>query len=200
MADVVAGLAPLLHHHRLEVRPSVRLQVIADPPRLRQIVEHLVENAVKYAPPDVKLGLDYWGRQEASTHMEKKGPSEPGHNSASELLGDWRAAERDTVAAQGAASVAELALAAALAAEDAASETDEAAKLATEAAIRARAAVEHARRAANQAAEAAHMALAAAEGDRVRADQALAKAERAETDARDRFHEAEKKQFPKKGD
>ena len=59
VADVVAGLAPLLHHHRLEVRPSVRLQVIADPPRLRQIVEHLVENAVKYAPPDTSISIDW---------------------------------------------------------------------------------------------------------------------------------------------
>ena len=37
---------------RVEVVPSVRLQPLADPPRLRQILEHLVENAVKYAPPD----------------------------------------------------------------------------------------------------------------------------------------------------
>ena len=36
--------------------PSVRLQPLADPPRLRQILEHLVENAVKYAPPDTRSG------------------------------------------------------------------------------------------------------------------------------------------------
>jgi hypothetical protein len=42
--------------------------------------------------------------------LEKK------HNSAADLLGDWRAAERDTVAAKTAASVAALAVAAASAA------------------------------------------------------------------------------------
>ena len=40
----------------VEVVPSVRLQPLADPPRLRQILEHLVENAVKYAPPDTPSG------------------------------------------------------------------------------------------------------------------------------------------------
>jgi signal transduction histidine kinase len=59
VAGVVAGLAPLLDRHHLELRPSVRLQVIADPPRLRQIVEHLVENAVKYAPPDTAITIDW---------------------------------------------------------------------------------------------------------------------------------------------
>ena len=59
VAGVVAGLAPLLDRHRLDVLPSVRLQVIADPPRLRQIVEHLVENAVKYAPPDTSITIDW---------------------------------------------------------------------------------------------------------------------------------------------
>jgi hypothetical protein len=41
------------------------------------------------------------------------------------------------------------------------------------------------------------MALAAAEEDHSRADQAVEKAEQAETDARDRFHEAEREKFPK---
>src|SRR4051812_30388346 len=57
--DVVRGLEPILQRHRLEVRPSVRLQALADPPRLRQIVEHLVENAVKYAPPDTTIAVDW---------------------------------------------------------------------------------------------------------------------------------------------
>ncbi|MFL5680751.1 MAG: ATP-binding protein [Chloroflexota bacterium] len=57
--DVVRGLEPILQRHRLEVRPSVRLQALADPPRLRQIVEHLVENAVKYAPPDTTIAIDW---------------------------------------------------------------------------------------------------------------------------------------------
>ena len=39
--------------------PSVRLHALADPPRLRQIVEHLVENAVKYAPPGTTIRIDW---------------------------------------------------------------------------------------------------------------------------------------------
>jgi len=59
VADVVGGLEPILHRHRLELRPGTGLQVLADPPRLRQIVEHLVENAVKYAPPDTAIAIDW---------------------------------------------------------------------------------------------------------------------------------------------
>jgi signal transduction histidine kinase len=59
VADVVGGLEPILHRHRLEIRPGVGLQALADPPRLRQIVEHLVENAVKYAPPDTAITIDW---------------------------------------------------------------------------------------------------------------------------------------------
>lgn len=118
-------------------------------------------------------------------------------NSAADLLGDWRAAERDSVAARSAASVAELALAAAQAAEEAANETEEAAKLAIEAASRARVAVDFARRAAAHAAEAAQFSLSGAEGDAVRADEEVKRAERAETEARDAFHDAEEKQFPR---
>ena len=39
--------------------PGVRLHALADPPRLRQIVEHLVENAVKYAPPETDIRIDW---------------------------------------------------------------------------------------------------------------------------------------------
>jgi signal transduction histidine kinase len=59
VADVVGSLSPILQRHRLDVRPGLGLHALADPPRLRQIVEHLVENAVKYAPPDTSITLDW---------------------------------------------------------------------------------------------------------------------------------------------
>ena len=118
--------------------------------------------------------------------------------SAADLLGDWRAAERDTVAAKAARRVASLAHTAAAAAEEAANETNEAARLAQEAANRAQAAAERARHAAQAAMEAAQLAAVTGEGDEVRAGQALADAEAAETAARERYHDAEQQGFPKK--
>lgn len=56
--DVADDLHPLLRQHRLERRPSLRRQVLADPSRLRQIFEHLIENAVKYAPPGTAITID----------------------------------------------------------------------------------------------------------------------------------------------
>ncbi len=49
---------PLLRQHRAEVRIDVRRQVMADPPRLRQVLEHLIENAVKYAPPGTTIRIE----------------------------------------------------------------------------------------------------------------------------------------------
>jgi hypothetical protein len=125
---------------------------------------------------------------------EAKKP-EKKRDSAAELLGDWRAAERDTVAARTAASVASLAAAAALAAEEAALEADSAARDAMDAVTRAKDAAGHAKRAAAQAAEAGQIAAATSEGDKARGDQAVGTAEREA--ARDRFHEAQQEGFPK---
>ena len=95
-----------------------------------------------------------------------KDPNE--HHAAGELLADWRAAERDTLAARDAAHIAALALAAAEAAEEAATEVEAAAEAAAEAVERARSAATRARRAAAEAAEAAKTALTSAQGDQVR--------------------------------
>jgi len=57
--EVIGSLRPLLGRHRIEIAPHVRLYGLADPPRLRQILEHLVENAVKYAPPDTTITIDW---------------------------------------------------------------------------------------------------------------------------------------------
>jgi signal transduction histidine kinase len=55
---VVEELRPLLHGHRAELRASVRRHALADAGRLRQIMEHLIENAVKYAPPDTLIDVE----------------------------------------------------------------------------------------------------------------------------------------------
>ena len=76
-----------------------RLQALADPPRLRQIIEHLVENAVKYAPPDTTITID-WALVEGVVQLgvSDEGPGIPE---------EWRErifepyARRDTHTARG---------------------------------------------------------------------------------------------------
>jgi signal transduction histidine kinase len=58
IAEVASSIQPILRQHRLDVRPGIRLHALADPPRLRQILEHLIENAVKYAPPDTTITVE----------------------------------------------------------------------------------------------------------------------------------------------
>jgi two-component system sensor histidine kinase KdpD len=97
--EVVASLRPILERHRVEIMPSVRLQGLADPPRLRQIMEHLVENAVKYAPPETAIRID-WGLHEGVVQLgvSDEGPGIPD---------EWRErifepyARRDTHTARG---------------------------------------------------------------------------------------------------
>jgi signal transduction histidine kinase len=56
--EVAASVEPILRQHNLEIQPGIRLHALADPPRLRQILEHLIENAVKYAPPETTIAID----------------------------------------------------------------------------------------------------------------------------------------------
>lgn len=119
------------------------------------------------------------------------------HHSAAELLGDWRAAERDTAGARSAASVAALALKAASAAEVVAAETETAVKAALAAAAQAKAAADLAKKAATQAAEAAQLLKATAAVDEVRANHAVEEAEDAEAATRGRYHDAASDGFPK---
>ena len=57
--EAATELAPLLARHRLELHQGIRLFALVDRARLLQILEHLVENAVKYAPPDTTITLDW---------------------------------------------------------------------------------------------------------------------------------------------
>jgi signal transduction histidine kinase len=59
VGELVVELDPLLHRHRTTVVRSRRLHVLADPARLRQVLEHLLENAVKYAPPDTRVEVGW---------------------------------------------------------------------------------------------------------------------------------------------
>jgi signal transduction histidine kinase len=97
--EVVSSLRPILDRHRVQIVPSVRLHGLADPPRLRQILEHLVENAVKYAPPDTAIRID-WALHEGVVQLgvSDEGPGIPD---------EWRErifepyARRDTHTARG---------------------------------------------------------------------------------------------------
>jgi len=99
VAEVVGSLRPILEHHPVEILPSVRLHALADPPRLHQILEHLVENAVKYAPPDTTIRID-WSLNEGVVQLgvSDEGPGIPD---------EWRErifepyARRDTHTARG---------------------------------------------------------------------------------------------------
>jgi signal transduction histidine kinase len=97
--EVLHSLAPLLGRHQVVADGSSRLHALTDASRLRQIVEHLVENAVKYAPSDTMIRID-WALVEGFVHLgvTDEGPGIPD---------EWRErifepyARRDTHTARG---------------------------------------------------------------------------------------------------
>lgn len=99
VGEVLHSLTPLVGHHDVAVGGTPRLHALADPPRLRQIVEHLIENAVKYAPAGTTITID-WTLAEGVVHLgvSDEGPGIPD---------EWRErifepyARRDTHTARG---------------------------------------------------------------------------------------------------
>jgi signal transduction histidine kinase len=78
VAEAATEMAPLVKRHRLELHSGIRLFALTDPSRLRQILEHLVENAVKYAPPETAITLD-WKMADGSVRIgvSDEGPGIP---------------------------------------------------------------------------------------------------------------------------
>jgi signal transduction histidine kinase len=99
IATVVETLRPILDQHQPIVSIPVRRHALAEPGRLRQIIEHLVENAVKYAPPTtaISIGADLV-EGVVRISVEDEGPGIPD---------EWRErifepyARRDTLTARG---------------------------------------------------------------------------------------------------
>lgn len=57
--DLLVELAPMLHRHHPALGTARPMHVLADAARLRQVLEHLIENAVKYAPPDTRIEIGW---------------------------------------------------------------------------------------------------------------------------------------------
>ncbi len=55
--ETLAGMGPLLRRHRVVHEGRRGLRVLGEAARLRQILEHLIENAVKYAPPGTTITI-----------------------------------------------------------------------------------------------------------------------------------------------
>jgi signal transduction histidine kinase len=59
MGEMLSDVAPLLHRHHTQIGVTRPLSVVADAARFRQVLEHLLENAVKYAPPESRIEIDW---------------------------------------------------------------------------------------------------------------------------------------------
>jgi signal transduction histidine kinase len=78
VSEMLSDVGPLLHRHRTMLGAARPLLVVADAARLRQVLEHLLENAVKYAPPDTSIEID-WSLVEgvARIGVSDEGPGIP---------------------------------------------------------------------------------------------------------------------------
>lgn len=125
---------------------------------------------------------------------------EDGHKSVAELLGDWRAAERDAVHARSTHEAAGVAVNAASSAAKAASEAEDAAVATMEAAIRAQESAVKAKASSTQVADSARLMSTSTAADLARAEAEVVKAVQAEQDAQWRYKSGFEAGLAKAGD
>ncbi|MGH2417924.1 MAG: ATP-binding protein [Candidatus Limnocylindria bacterium] len=76
--EVLTRLAPLLRRHRLERYASGSRMALGDPARLAQVLELLLENAAKYAPPGAEIVVADWSADdEVHVAVGDDGPGVP---------------------------------------------------------------------------------------------------------------------------
>lgn len=76
--EVLTRLAPLLRSHRLERYASGSRMALGDPARLAQVLELLLENAAKYAPPGAEIVVADWSADhEVHVAVGDDGPGVP---------------------------------------------------------------------------------------------------------------------------
>jgi K+-sensing histidine kinase KdpD len=76
--EVLTRLAPLLRRHRLERYASGSRMATGDPARLAQVLEMLLENAAKYAPPGAEIVVADWSADgEIHVAVGDDGPGVP---------------------------------------------------------------------------------------------------------------------------
>ncbi|MDQ4035387.1 MAG: ATP-binding protein [Chloroflexota bacterium] len=76
--EVLTRLAPLLRRHRLERYATGSRMALGDPTRLAQVLELLLENAAKYAPPGAEIVVADWSADgEIHVAVGDDGPGVP---------------------------------------------------------------------------------------------------------------------------
>ena len=76
--EVLTRLAPLLRRHRLERYATGSRMALGDPARLAQVLELLLENAAKYAPPGAEIVVADWSADgEVRVAVGDDGPGVP---------------------------------------------------------------------------------------------------------------------------
>ena len=76
--EVLTRLAPLLRRHRLERYARDSNPALGDPARLAQVLELLLENAAKYAPPGAEIVVADWSADgEVHVAVGDDGPGVP---------------------------------------------------------------------------------------------------------------------------